>query len=81
MTNHNKNYFKTSDLSLCAALCYFGYTVEAIDKTNHSKVDFIIKRDKKLDDTIKAFWAHELKVEPMAFFNFVKELKNRIYSN
>lgn len=77
----NNDFFKTSDLALCATLCYFGYVVEGIDKSpNISKVEFIVKRDEKLDDLIKSFWSHQLTVEPVAFFNFIREVKNRIYA-
>jgi len=77
--NQNE-YFKSSDLALCATLCYFGYSIESIDKTNPAKSLFLIKRDDKLDDLIKGFWSHQLKVEPSAFFNCIKELKNRIFN-
>ena len=77
----NNDYFKTSDLALCATLCFFGYQIEAINKANKSKVIFYIKIDSKLDNTIQKFWKHQLEVEPLAFFNLIKEVKNRLYSN
>jgi hypothetical protein len=75
----NNEYFQTSDLTLCATLCCFGYIVDTIDNNNPSKSIFFIKRNNKLDDVIKNFWQHKLKVEPSVFFNWIKELKNRIY--
>jgi hypothetical protein len=78
--HHEKDYHKSTDLVLAAVCSYFGYFIEAIDRTNPNKVEFIIKRDEKLDDLLKAFWLHQLEVEPLAFFNCVKELKTRIYS-
>jgi hypothetical protein len=74
------DYFETSDLALCATLCCYGYCIEAIDKQNPRKAIFLIKRDKQLDDLIQKYWTHQLKVEPMSFFNFLKEIKARIYS-
>jgi hypothetical protein len=74
------NNFQTSDLILCTTICYFGYCVESIIKTNPKKVVFVIKRDKKLDNLVRKYWNHKLLVEPMIFFNCLKEIKTRIYS-
>ena len=75
-----KDYFKSSDISLCSALCCYGYQIEAIDRQNPSKAIFLIKRDEQLDDLIRLYFIHQLKVEPLSFFNFLKEIKTRIYN-
>ena len=75
-----KDYFKTSDIALCSALCCCGYQVEAIDRQNPSKAIFLIKRDERLDSLIQLYFTHQLKVEPLSFFNFLKEIKTRIYN-
>jgi hypothetical protein len=76
-----KDYFKSSDISLCSALCCcYGYQIEAIDKQNPSKAVFLIKRDKQLDGLIQLYFTHQLRVEPLSFFNFLKEIKTRIYN-
>lgn len=74
------DYFESSDLALCATLCCCGYRIEAINKQNPKKAIFLIKRDGQLDDLIQKYWTHQLKVEPMSFFNFLKEIKARVYS-
>ena len=76
------DYFESPDLALCATLCCFGYRIETINRNQHNpqKAVFLIKRDKQLDDLIQKYWTHQLKVEPMSFFNFLKEIKARIYS-
>ena len=76
-----ENYVQTSDLALATCLCYFGYSIDEIDKSNPRKAQFVIKRDEKIDDYIKKFWRHELTVEPVAFINLIKEIKNRLYDN
>lgn len=75
-----KDYFKSSDMCLCSALCCYDYQIEAIDKQNPAKVIFLIKRDEQLDDLIKQYFTHQLRVEPLSFFNFLKEIKTRIYN-
>jgi hypothetical protein len=77
---NQNDYLKSSDLALCATLCCYGYRIEAINKQNPQKAIFLIKRDEQLDDLIQKYWTHQLKVEPMGFFNFLKEIKARIYS-
>lgn len=75
-----KNFFKTSDISLCSTLCCFGYQIESVDKHNPSKALFLIKKDERLDDLIQSYFTHKLKVEPLSFFNFLKKIKTRIYN-
>lgn len=76
----NNDYFKTSDIALGSALCCHGFQVEAIDRRNPAKAIFWIKRDDQLDDLIKLYFSHQLKVEPIGFFNYLKEIKTRIYN-
>lgn len=79
-TLKQNDYFQSSEIALCAALCFHGYHIDSVDKKNPSKAIFLIKRDKQLDDLIQKYWTHQLQVEPMSYFNFLKELKARIYS-
>ena len=67
------DFYRTSDIALCsAALCY-GYQIEAMDKQNPNKAIFLIKRDIQLDNLIQQYFTHQLQVEPLMFFNFLKE--------
>jgi len=79
-TLSQNDFFQSNDLPLCATLRYFGYAIEAIDKQNPAKAIFLFKRDEQLDSLIQQYWAHQLLVEPVAFFNCLKECKARIYS-
>ena len=81
MTQENlnlNNQYSTSDLALATAVSLF-YPLEAIDRTNLSKAQFLFIRDENLDQYIEAFWRRELKVEPQAYFNQLKVLKSRLY--
>jgi len=75
-----KDFFKTSDIALCSALCCYGYQIEAVDRQNSSKAFFLIKKDERLESLIHLYFTHQLKVEPLSFFNFLKEIKTRIYN-
>jgi hypothetical protein len=74
------DFFKTSDISLSSTLCCCGYQIEAIDRNNPSKAIFWIRRDDQLDDLIKLYFTHQLKIDPIGFFNCLKEIKTRIYN-
>jgi hypothetical protein len=73
------DYYSTSDLALATALSLW-FPVEAIDKTNPHKAIFLFKRNEELDQLLEAFWRRELKVEPQAYFNQLKAIKSRLYS-
>ncbi|OGH32969.1 MAG: hypothetical protein A2953_00940 [Candidatus Levybacteria bacterium RIFCSPLOWO2_01_FULL_36_54] len=73
-----KEYYSTSDLALTATLSLF-YSIEAIDRQNPYKAQFLFKRDEQLDKLIEAYWRGELKVNPQVYFNQLKVIKSRIY--
>jgi hypothetical protein len=75
-----QDFFKSSDISLCATLCCYGYQIEAVDKSNSHKAFFLIKKDENLDNLIRLYFTHQLSVEPLSFFQFLKEIKTRIYN-
>lgn len=77
----NENYFESADLSLIATLVALGYNLDGIDRNNSSRAILYIKRDKQLDEIVQAFWAHSLKVDPLTYFNCLKEIKTRIYNS
>ncbi|NMC51524.1 hypothetical protein GYA54_02210 [Candidatus Kuenenbacteria bacterium] len=77
---NENDFFRHQDICLIATLCSYGYAVDAIDKQNPKKVVFIVKRDEKIDEITQQYWTNELLVEPKAFFNYLKELKTRIYN-
>lgn len=79
-TLQEQDYFKSSDICLCTTLCCYGYQVEKIDRQNPSKAIFLIKKDEQLDGLIQSYFTHQLKVEPLSFFNFLKEIKTRIFN-
>ena len=73
------DFLRSSDIALVSALGCYGYTIEAVDKVR-SKATFLIRRDRQLDNIIQQFWAGQLRVEPLAYFNQLKAIKTRIYN-
>lgn len=76
-TNEN-DLFQSSDLSLVAALCCFGAVIESVDRSAPRAV-FSLRREKGVDALVEAFFGHALQVEPLSYFNALKEAKTRLY--
>lgn len=70
--------FVTSDLSLVAALRCFGASIQYVDKTAPRAV-FYIRREAGIDELVQAFFSHTLQVDPLTYFNALKEAKSRLY--
>ena len=73
-----KDFYRTADLALATAVFLF-YPLEAIDKQNPRKAQFLFKRESQLDELIESYWRGELKVEPQAYFNALRIIKARLY--
>lgn len=78
IVNENE-LFSTSDLSLAATLLCMGAGIDAVDHSSPNRAVFCFRREKGLEATIEAFWAHQLQVDPLAYFNCLKEAKTRLY--
>lgn len=80
MKKLDKNYYSTYDLGLSSALISAGFELASLDKTNPHKVQFIFKTTTDIDKTINDYWSNSLKIRARTFFDTIKMLKNRIYS-
>jgi len=78
MKNEN-TYFQSSDLSLVTTISLF-HPIDSIDRSNPQRIVFIFKRERSLDDLIKAYWNEQLTVKPQKFFSQLSLIKTRIYS-
>ena len=76
----DKQFIESSDISLCSALRCLDYRIEKIVKTNTGRAIFWIEKDEKIEGAIQKFFNHELKVDALSYFNFLKEIKTQIYN-
>jgi len=74
------NFYSTFDLGCSAALICAGFELISLDKTNPRKVQFIFRREPRIDNAVNNYWDDRLKVNARSFFDNIKMLKNRIYS-
>lgn len=70
----------TYDLGVSAALLCAGFELLELRKTNPRKALFVFRRAKDIDKTANAYFANRLKLNARSFFDQLKALKNRLYS-
>lgn len=79
-THVNENVFSTSDLALATTISIW-CQLQDVDKQNPHRAFFIFNRSKQLDELVDKYWKRELAVEPRQYFDQLKSLKARLYSN
>lgn len=72
------DFYCTSDLALATALSLY-FPIEAVDRQNPNKAQFLFKRDENLSQLVEAFWKKELSVEPQAYFQQLRIIKARLH--
>ena len=80
-SNDAQDLFLTFCLGLASALITLEYELDAIDKSNRSKAQFIFRRRVGMDQDIEKYWAGDLLVSARHLFDSQKMLKNRLYSD
>lgn len=73
--------FTTYDLGLSTALLCVGFELLTVDKANPRKALFIFKREDGIEDVVDRYFADRLEVKARAFFDHLKALKNKLYSD
>lgn len=74
------SHFSTFDLGLSAALISVGFSLVSLDRENLRKVQFTLRRGDGMDAVVDAYWADRLEVKARTYFDTLKMLKNRLYS-
>jgi len=75
----NTDYYLTSDLAIATALSLW-QPIEKINKSNPRKAVFVFKRNKQLNELVEAYFRNELTVSPQIYFNQLRTIKSRLYS-
>ena len=73
-------HWTTFDLGCSSALVSAGFELVSLEKTNPRKVQFIFRREAGIEKAVDDYWADRLELKARTFFDNVKMLKNRIYS-
>jgi hypothetical protein len=73
--------FSTRDLGATAALTSLGYELLTVDKENPNKALFLFKRENNIEEVLDKYWADQLEVKARRYFDSLKAVKNRLYSD
>ncbi|MEX0924424.1 MAG: DUF5659 domain-containing protein [Candidatus Paceibacterota bacterium] len=77
----SSSVFTTYDLGASAALLSSGYQLQGLEKTNSRKVLFVFKRDKEIEEHANKYFSNQLEVKARSYFDNLKALKNKLYSD
>lgn len=82
LTDENyTHYYSTYDLGCAAALVTANFELLHLDRTNSRKVRFVFKRELGIEKTADNFWSDYLEQKSRSFWDNIKNLKNRLYSD
>lgn len=79
-SDNYQDFMTTYDLGCSSALVSSGFELVSLDKANPKKVQFIFRRELGIENVADDYFADRLEVKARTFFDNVKMLKNRIYS-
>lgn len=79
-TLKTNDFFRCPEFTLICALVYFGFPIEAFEKDQKApeRVIAAFKRTDDLDQFLANFWNRQIKVEPISFWETVRQVKARI---
>jgi len=72
--------FRSFDLGLSAALVCAGFSLISLDRENLRKVQFTFRKSDGIDSIVEKYWDDQLEIKARTYFDALKMLKNRIYS-
>jgi len=73
--------FATYDLGCAAALVTADFALLTLDRANPRKVRFIFHRKTGIEKVADDFWSDRLEQKSRSFWDNIKNLKNRLYSD
>lgn len=78
--NQNK-LFSTFDLGLASALLTANYRLIKLDKSNPKKVLFSFQHEEGIKQAVENYFSSNFQVDAQIYFNQIKSVKNRLFSN
>ena len=81
VSEENNDRFAPYDLGCAAALTTADFELLTLDRAIPRKVQFVFRRDAGIEKVADDFWADRLEQKSRSYWDNVKNLKNRLYSN
>jgi len=79
-SDDNEHFLYTFDLGLSAALVSTNFSLSALERGDLRKTRFVFRRSDGVDEVVDAYWSDRLEVKARTYFDTLKMLKNRLYS-
>lgn len=76
----NLNEYFTNDLAEASVLRYSNHVLSFVDKSDRRAKFVFIKRE-DTEDVLDKYRERVLQVEPYAFFQCIRDMKDRLYQN
>ena len=70
----------TYDLGVSAALLCADFELITVQKSDPRKALFVFKKKAGIEETANKYFSNQLKVKARSFFDHLKALKNKLYS-
>jgi len=74
-------FFITTDLGIASALITANFELLELDKSDSRKIKFVFSRADGIVKVADDFWSNRLEQKVRSFWDNVKTLKNRLYSD
>ena len=73
--------YSVTDLGCAAAILTAGFSLFALDRENPRKIKFAFHREADIEKVADDFWSDRLEQKSRSYWDNIKTLKNRLYSN
>ena len=70
----------TYDLGVSTALLCAGFELLSVEKSNPRKALFVFRKEVGIEEVTDKYFADRLEVKARSFFDHLKALKNKLYS-
>ncbi|MEI6316255.1 MAG: DUF5659 domain-containing protein [bacterium] len=70
----------TYDLGVSAALLCADFELVAVEKSNPRKALFMFKKESGIEEVTDKYFSNRLEVKARSYFDHMKALKNKLYS-
>ena len=77
----NQEIFPTYDMGCAAGLVSVGFELKSLDRSNPKKVLFCFTYEPGIEAAADDYFVDKLQVNGRTYFDNIKMLKNRIYTN
>ena len=72
--------YTTYDLGVSAALLCLGFKLQSLTRDDPRKALFVFKREGAIETLANQYFTDQLEVKARSFFDSIKALKNKLYS-